>query len=89
VSGGALKTPLGGEGKGLGGRGGGAGVREAGGVAGEEGGAVLEVEDALTCGPHTSVGQREREGGRRARSGLRGPKADVGRAEKKEKEGER
>jgi hypothetical protein len=38
VSGGALKTPLGGEGKGHGGRGGGAGVREAGGGAGEEGG---------------------------------------------------
>jgi hypothetical protein len=38
-------------------------VREAGGGAGEEG--RPEDEDALTCGPHTSAGQREREGRRR------------------------
>jgi hypothetical protein len=49
-------------------RGGGTAAREAGGRAGKKGGAVLEVEDALTCGPHTSAGQREREGRRAERA---------------------
>jgi hypothetical protein len=74
------------EGRGAVGNGGMAGGRPAA-ARGRRGGAVLEVEDALTCGPHTSAGQRERGRGG-GRSGPRGPKADVGRAEKKGKGGE-
>jgi hypothetical protein len=46
-------------GAGLPGTAGGAGGGAAGGCAGK--GRRPEVEEALTCGPHTSAGERERE----------------------------
>jgi hypothetical protein len=51
-------------GRGAAGNGGMAGGRPAAG-AGKGKGGRPEDEDALTCGPHTAAGQREREGRRR------------------------